>query len=150
MSVNFNYSRVPVDYIFLSNLRRYEVLDTAVRQQIKCISTSNITVDTYLTVNYRDLLNDVEAVRDNADLMAIKMLIGYGVEKIYLAGFDGYSHDLEENYGTEKLTFFTKNAVFDLINAGFTTALRALSKSADIKTVTSAKYQIEKMTESMI
>ena len=149
MSVNFQYGLVPVDYIFVSNLRRYEELDPSVRLRVKCISTSNITADTYLTVDYRDLLNDVEAVRDNAGLMAIKMLIGYGVTEIYLAGFDGYSHDPEENYGTEKLTFFTKNTVLDSINAGFSSALRAFAKDADIKTVTSTKYQIEKETKAM-
>lgn len=150
MSVNFNYNYAPVDYIFLSNLRRYEELEPEVRRQKKCISTSNITAkDAYLTIGYRELLNDIEAVRDNAGLMAIKMLIGYGVSEIYLAGFDGYSHDLEENYGTEKLTFFTKNAVLDSINAGFSSALKVFSKSASIKTVTSTKYQIEKETEAM-
>ena len=150
ISVNFHYSLAPVDYIFLSNLRRYEELDLAVRKQKRCIVTSNIPAeDAYLKTDYQTLLNDVKAVRDNAGLMAIKMLIEYGVTEIYLAGFDGYSHDFERNYGTEKLTFFTKNAVLDSINAGFSSALKVFSENADIQTVTSTKYQIEKETEAM-
>ena len=44
------------------------------------------------------ILNEVEAVRDNAGLMAIKFLMSYGVAEIKLAGFDGYSHDSKVCY----------------------------------------------------
>ena len=98
VSVNYNYSLVDTDYIFLSNLRRFRELDASNRE--KCIVTSNIPADNvYLQTKYRDLLCDIEAVKDNAGLMAIKFFTQMGVKKIYLAGFDGYSHDEKENYG---------------------------------------------------
>ena len=40
----------------------------------------------YLQTKYRDLLCDVEAVKDNAGLMAIKFFAQIGVHKIWLAG----------------------------------------------------------------
>ena len=43
---------------------------------------------------YKDLVNQMEGVRDNAGLMAIKFLMGYGVSEIKLAGFDGYSQSV--------------------------------------------------------
>lgn len=47
----------------------------------------------YIQTKYRELLCDIEAVKDNAGLMAIKYFTQMGAKKIYLAGFDGYSHD---------------------------------------------------------
>ena len=86
-SVNYNYPLVDTDYIFLSNLRRFRELDASNRE--KCIVTSNIPADNvYLQTKYRDLLCDIEAVKDNAGLMAIKFFAKMGVKKIYLAGFE--------------------------------------------------------------
>ena len=65
VSVNYNYPLVDTDYIFLSNLRRFRELDASNRE--KCIVTSNIPADNvYLQTKYRDLLCDIEAVKDNA------------------------------------------------------------------------------------
>ena len=87
--------------------------------KVKSIVTSNIPADgVYLQTKYRDLLNQEEAVSDNAGLMAIKFLSCYGAKKIYLAGFDGYSHDVRENYGNSEMAFMTRNAVLDAMNVG--------------------------------
>ena len=110
ISVNFEYEGA--DFIFLSNLRRYRELDKIKYE--KCIVTSNIISDkVYLQTKYRDLLNDVETVRDNAGLMAIKLLIMYGVKEIMLAGFDGYSHNTKENYINSQMEFINKNVILD-------------------------------------
>lgn len=137
ISVNFDYPSS--NYVFLSNLRRYKELPE--ESLSKAIVTSNITSDkVYLQTKYRDLLNDVEAVRDNAGLMAIKFLIGYGVKEILLAGFDGYSHDSKENYANRSMEFVTKNALLDAMNAGMSEVLRLYSNDIKISYLTTPKY----------
>ena len=111
----------------------------------KCIITSNIPADeVYLQIKYSDLLNDIEAVRDNAGLMAIKLLISFGASKIYLAGFDGYSHDVLENYAKEQMMYITKKATIDAINEGMGKTLSKLSKEIEIEFITEPKhYSVE-------
>ena len=137
VSVNFNYSQS--DYIFLSNLRRYRELDEAAYN--KCIVTSNITSDkVYYQTNYRDLLNPIDAVRDNAGLMAIKFFIKHGVREIALAGFDGYSHDIEENYAYADMELITKNAVLDAMNEGMSIMLKEYAKEINLFFLTTSKH----------
>lgn len=137
ISVNFNYPLS--DFIFLSNLRRYRELPESKRP--KCIVTSNITSDqVYIQTKYRDLLNEVDAVRDNAGLMAIKFLMSYGVKDILLAGFDGYSHDAKENYANSSMEFITKNALLDAMNIGMSKVLKQYSKDIRISYLTTPKY----------
>ena len=125
--------------IFLSNLRRFRELDPSNRK--KCIVTSNIPADNvYLQTKYRNLLCDIEAVKDNAGLMAIKFFAELGVKKIYLAGFDGYSHDENENYGESGMAFVTRAAVLDAINQGMTEAMRKYSKLVDLNFLTKPHY----------
>ena len=139
ISVNCAYEYIASDFIFLSNLRRFRDLDTADRHN--CIVTSNIPVDgVYYRTKYRDLLNREEAVNDNAGLMAIRFLMDYDISKIYLAGFDGYSHDVKENYGNSDMAFMTRNAVLDAMNIGMSKVLKEYRRHIDIKFLTDPKY----------
>jgi len=139
ISVNFDYSYMDVDYIFLSNLRRYRELD--VKKRNKCIVTSNIPTDeAFFKTKYMDLVNGIEAVRDNAGMMAIKFLLNYGVAEILLAGFDGYSHDVSENYAEAQLGFVTKNSVLDAMNNGMSVQLKEYAKRVKITFLTETKH----------
>lgn len=137
ISVNFDYELS--DFIFLSNLRRYKALLAESRS--KAIVTSNIASDgVYLQTRYRDLINNQEAVKDNAGLMAIKFLMEYGVEEIVLAGFDGYSHETKDNYADKHMEFVTRNAVLDAINEGMELVLRDYAKKIKIHFLTTPRY----------
>ena len=139
ISVNFEYSHADNDFIFLSNLRRFKELDASIKG--KCIVTSNIPADgIYLQTKYRDLVNQVESVRDNAGLMAIKFLMDYQVSEIILAGFDGYSHDVRENYGDSQMAFITKNAILDAMNKGMSLVLQEYAKTVKISFLTTPKH----------
>lgn len=139
ISVNFTYSEIAPDFIFLSNLRRFRELPK--EEGSKCIVTSNIPAEgVYYQTKYRDLLNNIEAVTDNAGLMAIKFLSTQGVKSIHLVGFDGYSHDARENYGNSELAFITRNAVLDAMNVGMSRVLEEYSKIVKIEFLTEPKH----------
>lgn len=139
ISVNFDYPYMNTEYIFLSNLRRFRELAKEKRE--KCIVTSNIPADhIYLQTKYHDLLSGEEAVRDNAGLMAIKFLVEYGVKQIYLAGFDGYSHDVSDNYADSHMAFVTRNAVLDAMNEGMKKVLKQYSRKIQITFLTESKH----------
>ena len=138
IGVNSDYGFFETNYIFLSNLRRFRELE--INKRRKCVVTSNIPADgVYLQVKYKDLLANVEAVRDNAGLMAIKFMMDLGAKEIYLAGFDGYAHDDAENYANRQLAFVTKNAVLDAMNEGMIRMLQQYSKQIPIIFLTHQK-----------
>lgn len=139
IGVNFNYSEMETDYIFLSNLRRYRELDPQKRR--KCIITSNIpAMDCYLQTKYRDLLNGHEGARDNAGMMLIQYLITLGARKILLAGFDGYSVDAAENFAEQKMKFYTQKATFEAMNAGMNAAMTDFAGQISIEFLTTPRY----------
>ena len=139
ISVNYIYDGINPDFVFLSNLRRFRELDGSKKN--KCIVTSNIAAeDVYYQTKYSDLLNSEKSVSDNAGLMAIRFLMEYEVEGIYLAGFDGYSHDVCENYGYSEMAFITRNAVLDAINVGMTKVLKEYKKKVKIEYLTTPRF----------
>ena len=138
-SINFNYEYLDVDYIFISNMRRYEELEV---KDKKLITTSNIDSNlAYISMEYADLLNEIDAVKDNAGLMLIKMLIELGVKNFLLAGFDGYSIDSRKNFiNSDMTTVVSKSELYDRMNSGFEECLKEFSKKVSIKYITSHLY----------
>ena len=139
VGVNFDYAYFATDYIFLSNLRRMEELGQGYEDRL--IVTSNIPDQgAKYHVGYAGLLSQPEAVRDNAGLMLIKLLIQLGVKEIWLAGMDGYSHDANENYVQEQMRMTAKNQTLDAMNQGMCQALGELAKQVPIHFLTKPKY----------
>lgn len=139
ISVNYAYEGIAPDFIFVSNSRRFRELED--KNKYKCIVTSNIPPEgTYVQTKYKELTNNVEFVSDNAGLMAIKFIMKFDVEGIFLAGFDGYSHDVIENYGNSKMAFITRNAVLDAMNAGMSKVLNEYKQDVKIVFVTKPRH----------
>lgn len=98
IAVNVIPEFFPCDYLICTNekrLNRYEV-----SSKTKLIITSNITqrpVGASL-INYSSYLAKSGIIADNPTLMLINLLIGMGVKRVNIAGFDGYKADPKENY----------------------------------------------------
>ena len=140
-SVNYDYDDSLTDFIFVSNSRRYRILPEDKRA--KSIVTSNIpAVDVYLQVRYKELLNKIESVEDNAGLMLIKFLIDSGMKEIYIAGMDGYSTNPDENYADQKMNFQTEKKIAESKNTGMIKVLQKYKEDVKIEFITTSKYVV--------
>ena len=141
ISINFNYSVINTDFIFISNLRRFRELNES--EYHKCIVTSNIQTDNvYLRTNYSVLLNDIDTIRDNAGMMLIKFLYKLGVNKIYIAGLDGYSVDPTQNFIDQKMNLYTQKSLYESMNMGMIQFLSEYKNKVNIEFITTPKHII--------
>jgi len=73
-------------------------------------------------------------------MMLIQLLINLGVQEIAIAGMDGYSHDAEDNYAIDEMSFTAQRAVLDAKNNGMKTLLKRFAKQINIQFITKSKY----------
>ena len=73
-------------------------------------------------------------------MMLIKLLIDIGVKHIMLAGLDGYSHDIFDNYADKDLALIKNPAMLDAINLGMQKILNRYSEVIDIEFTTKQRY----------
>ncbi len=151
IGVNFDYSFYSTNYIFVSNQRRFKEIKKD--RYNKCIVTSNIPADKiYLQTDYKTLLSNHAVVRDNAGLLLLRFLINCGVKNIFIAGLDGYSHDISDNFGDSRLTYIARTALLDEMNTGMTEVLNEYAKEAKISFITKPKhvfiFPIKSLTQS--
>lgn len=141
ISVNFIPKNIEVDYLFISNRKRFDMLNHFPSNQT--IITSNI-IDRSpdcLSVNYNKLLNQSPVISDNSGLMLLSLLKKIGVKNIVLAGFDGYSENSTENYCEDHLIFAIQDKNYTLLkNEEISSILSEFGKTLNIQYITKSAY----------
>ena len=146
-SVNFFLEDYDIDYVFMSNAKRYakfaDILQD-INLKADLILTSNITPIDYkpdYVLNYESLLYQNDVCSDNSLLLLLNFLIKLGVNNVKLAGFDGFDKN-SHNYFECKYEFaIGDKRDFDNYNAMIKNALLLLNKDIQINFITKSKYQ---------
>lgn len=116
ISVNYIPKDLSIDYVFVTKSSRYleitEKLMAERERPIKIIATSNVESkhsNFLFRFSREPLLEKGQSIADNSMLMLLRLLRRCGVQKVYLAGFDGYS-DREDNYFNPSMEYsFIRN-----------------------------------------
>lgn len=139
-SLNFIPNEFQINYVFSSNMRRFERFNF--KEGIKYIITSNVKTEKYVDYifNYASYAPSESIIIDNSGLMLIKILSNAGVKKIKIAGMDGYSFlGKNNNYYDMQLEFdFSKEAT--LRNSFISKELKEFNKIMDIEFITPTLY----------
>ncbi len=148
IAVNFMPADYPVDYLFISNAKRYVQLSYAIAgmsKDVKLIATSNVTKTNGsfdYTLQYQDLLDEEAWIVDNPMIMLIRLLSGYQVKEIALAGFDGYTTSQTSDYLNPNMSHsFSKEKALNL-NADVESSLERMKNRAALRFVTTTCYRV--------
>ncbi len=97
ISVNFIHDEIKSDYVYMSNLKRYQYWkNNSLFQKSKKIFTSNLIIENVdestLVVSFIKLIKCGWESLDNSTLMLLRLLDLFNIKEIAIAGFDGYSY----------------------------------------------------------
>ena len=118
IAVNYLPEDYNVDYVFFGNIRRYNKIRFKMDETIPCIISSNIKSlgDNDLVVNYSNIVKSRNQNFDNSALMLLQLMKKVQVDKLFIAGFDGFDHTYNTNFVDD--SFYNNRFVdkFDLLN----------------------------------
>lgn len=146
ISVNFIPLQYEVEYVFISNAKRYVQLSKQLSQEeneIKTIATSNVTKSNGkfdYTFCYSDLLDEEALTVDNPMIMLIKLLTGMQVKEIVLAGFDGYTKVAQANYVNPNKNHTMDSKTAMKINQDVIASMKRLKTCCPIRYLTESIY----------
>jgi 4-hydroxy 2-oxovalerate aldolase len=147
VSVNFVDDDFKIDYLFLTNSKRYVQLATTLSQKennFKIIATSNLTKtnkEFEYTLNYSSLIDEKAEIIDNPLFMFLKALIRWKIPQVNLAGFDGYRKNQEDNYINPGMEYHFNEQESIAINAHTKQVLQSMKAFLDINFVTTSLYE---------
>lgn len=138
ISIGFIPSEIPIDYVFCSNNRKYDKLSDC---ETHLLATSNIhdaiNKARYI-FNYDSYLARDISIVDNSGLMLMKILRSCGINKIFIAGMDGYKYSSHDNKVTNQYSS-VKNSK-EQINLAMSVEIDALQKDISIIFITPSEY----------
>lgn len=140
ISVTFVPDFIEADFVFLSNLKRYNTSFNLAHKPINLIHTSNIKVEDTpkMVVNYSSLLNEEEVIRDNTSVMLLNLLVRLKPAKVFLAGLDGYKQN-GNNYYLNRLNL-QKSDYYKELNKAMTTKIKSIRHDLSVEFITPSLY----------
>ncbi len=142
IAVNFCADKFKPDYVFSSNMRRFNKMQG--KTQAKCITTSNMQncQHTDYVVNFASFASKNAEIIDNSGLMLLKLLIVAGVKEVAIAGMDGYSTHQDGDYFDQQLEYdFSKQA--ETRNALISEEIKEIQKVMKLHFVTPTQYSVQ-------
>lgn len=147
IAINFIPDDFQVDYVFLSNPRRYIRLMNAIKEdrnkEVEIIATSNVTKakGTFkYTLNNSSLLDKDAVVMDYSFVMLLKVLISLGIKHVTCAGLDGYSEN-EENYASKDMEYWFAQRNAETLNRYVYEYLKKAKGNIDVTFITTTHYK---------
>ncbi len=127
ISISFIPENINIDYVYISNTRRYSSLEKLESYNKNKIITSNIknkaTSDNEYIVSFSRLVKCGWEHLDNSTILLMRLLDLLNVKSINIAGFDGYDIG-KENYATKDLELLKVKEDFKIINEDTAKMLR--------------------------
>lgn len=147
ISVNFMPEKLGLDYVFISNAKRYVQLSTKLSQikgTTRLIATSNVTKAAGafdFIFSYDRLLDEQAMIIDNPMIMLMRLLNEMKAGKIVLAGFDGYTESESANYINPNMEHTFSREKAKKINEDVKNSLKRLGLNVPYEFLTETLYE---------
>ena len=91
-------------------------------------------------VNFANLKSDIDAIYDNPLVLLVNLALRVGVKSIRLAGFDGYSDDVDSCYYSDYVKLLYDKSNISSRNEALKGYINSVKDKIDITTITPSKY----------
>lgn len=145
IAVNCMPGEYTLDYVFLSNSKRYSMLYRQITERdIKIIATSNISTVSepfeYL-INYEQFLDEDTDIEDSGLAMILNFLIGVVPRNVFMAGFDGYAEKASDNFYEEYVELSADYERLVKVNYSLRKKINQMKGKLNISFVTPSLYE---------
>ena len=138
VSINDNYKFYEPDIVFVTNKKRARKLQCGNSKLVITSNIKNILAD--MVIDYGQFINHYTTVADNAVLMLFSYLISIGKKEVFLAGLDGYSHDIYNNYAREEMILCPQPEILDKKNEEINAYIYSVRESLKVHFITTEKF----------
>lgn len=143
ISIGLNLTgNIKTDYLLTT---RKEVYDEAVSAGKNVIVTSSVSKGgrgSVKVLNYENWINVDERTHDSSAVIAFNLLSACGVSEIMLAGFDGFSANINENYYDPNMRYPVTEEQAQRRNTYYKALIQSMSENGiAVRFITPSKYE---------
>ena len=143
ISISLNNDEFDTDYVLTT---RADAFENAKRAGKKIIATSGIcdpasADENILVIDYEKWVTVENGVQDSSGIIALKLLAACGATEIFLAGFDGFSVDINQNYYDKTMRHPVTEEQANQRNEYFRTYVQRLRATTPVTFLTKSLYE---------
>ena len=142
VSISLNNFAFQTDYVLIT---RIDTSRSAKEQKRQVIAPSNITNETeenVYIIDYKKWIVVKGGTQDSSGVMALNLLCELGAKQILMAGFDGFSVDINENYFDKSMRHTVSGREAEGKNTFFSNFIQEMKKKIDICFLTPTRYDV--------
>ena len=140
VTISLNCDVFETDYELITRDEIYRATFAAGKKLIVPSNVASSNSDHTYVINYFRWITIDQETRDSAGYLVINLLTELGAKKIFLAGFDGFTVDLNENYYNESLKRVMTPEQVKNLNQAFESYIKRKQKDNDITFITDSIY----------
>ena len=142
VAIGLNTKRPGNDYLLTT---RKEIYDNAVAEGLNLIVCSNVSKGgrgNVKILNYANWIEVDERTHDSSSVIALNLLKACGVKEILLAGFDGFSANINENYYDQDMRHPVNPEQVERRNSYYKNLIQKVKDSGiRVEFITPSKYE---------
>lgn len=140
VSVGLNQFVFDTDFVLTT---RPEVYRQALERGCRVIAPSNVgsADDGAAVIDYEKWIVDGEKTQDSSGVMGLMLAKSLGASQILLAGFDGFSGDVNENYWEASMRKPISSEEAQERNAFYAQLIARISDAVPVRFLTKSRYQ---------
>lgn len=141
IALNFLPADYKCDYVFSCHMRRYKDVQNA--DGVKKIVTSNLreAENYHYMLNFASYAADAPEIMENSGIVCMNFLIHLGIQKVFIAGLDGYDISKHGNYVNSGLEYDFPPEVQERRNQLISEELQKKGKKLEITFLTKSIYE---------
>lgn len=129
------------DYVLTTRLDAFEEAREKGKRIVATSSVSGTAGDEVLVIDYGKWITVENGVQDSSGIVALKLMTACGAAKILLAGFDGFSADINQNYYNRTMRRPVSAEEAEKRNAFFRSYVKRLRKIVPVEFITKSRYE---------
>ena len=142
ISLNFEVPFIKSDYIIVTRDDTYEKLKNT---NNKLIISSNVTTNkngNHYILDYKKWIEKTkDGIFDSSLVFGVKLALSSNINSIYLAGVDGFSSNINNNYYSKEIRRGLNEDEVNKRNSFYKDFLKEVSKKVEVKYITSSLYK---------
>lgn len=142
ITIGLNTMRLDNDYLLTT---RKEIYDKAVKDGLNTIVCSNVSKGgrgNVKILNYANWIEVTDRTHDSSAVIALNLLKACGVKEVLLAGLDGFSVNINENYFDPNMRHPVNNEQVERRNHYYKNLIQRVKKSGiRVEFITPSKYE---------
>lgn len=142
VSITLNHFQYNADYVFITRKEQYnQAMNIANRIIVPTNVVHQGNQDNLYIIDYKKWICQNSEIKDASGVMVLSLINTFDIEEVILAGYDGFSADINNNYFNKNMRIGFSSEQAEIRNSFYKNFIKELKETMHITFLTPSIYE---------